>query len=260
MSILDKFGLGRSRKAGGPTQDAAPAVPPGWRIYAIGDIHGRFDLMEALADHIAQEMRTSPAQVAATVFLGDYVDRGPRSFDVVDRLARGDWPTPVVCLLGNHEDVLLRFLDDPTILEVWRQWGALETLASYGVDVQPAIRARDYEAVREDFAARIPDGHRRFLMRLETTYSAGEYFFCHAGVRPGVPLDHQAREDLIMIREPFLSSTADFGKVVVHGHTPTQEPVIEANRIGIDTGAYATGRLTALALEGDTRRLLAASF
>ncbi|MEJ1937100.1 hypothetical protein WDZ92_43460, partial [Nostoc sp. NIES-2111] len=102
--------------------------------------------------------------------------------------------------------------------------------------------------------------HKRFLTRLEPCYSAGAYFFCHAGVRPGVPLEEQRREDLIMIREPFLSSTADFGKIVVHGHTPTQEAVVGVNRIGIDTGAYATGRLTAIALEGDTRRLLAASF
>jgi serine/threonine protein phosphatase 1 len=258
MAILDRLGIGWPRRGPPVDHDLRAAIPAGWRVYAIGDIHGRFDLMGALFEHISKELKADPPQVAVTIFLGDYVDRGPQSFDVVDTLARGRWPTPVVGLLGNHEDILLRFLEDETVLEAWRQWGALETLASYGVDIQLAIRSRDYKAVQADFLARVPDLHLRFLRQLEPCYTIGDYFFCHAGVKPGIALDAQKRDDLIMIREPFLSCQSDFGKIVVHGHTPTQEPVVAVNRIGIDTGAYATGRLTALALEGETRRLLSA--
>jgi serine/threonine protein phosphatase 1 len=258
MTLLGRWGWGGAKRAERSEAPDAHAVPSGWRIYAVGDIHGRYDLMSALGEFVAQEIRENPPKLALTIFLGDYVDRGPQSFDVIERLAAADWPTPIVTLTGNHEDTMRRFLDDAAILDMWKQWGGLETLLSYGVDVQPAMLGRNYKVVQEDFVQRLPASHRHFLGELEASISIGDYFFCHAGIRPGIPLDRQKREDLIMIREPFLSSATDHGKVVVHGHTPTERAVLQSNRIGIDTGAFATGRLTALALEGSTRRLITA--
>jgi serine/threonine protein phosphatase 1 len=191
-----------------------------------------------------------------TIFLGDYVDRGYSSRRVVERLSCGEWPTPMTALAGNHEDLLLAFLEDEAILEAWRNLGGLETLHSYGVDVGLAMAGRDFKAVQAAFAARFPERHQQFLETLKVSTAIGDYFFCHAGVRPGVPLDRQDRDDLLNIRDPFLSSDAEHGKLVVHGHTPSVRPQVCPNRIGIDTAAYATGRLTCLVLEKEERRFL----
>ena len=142
------------------------------------------------------------------------------------------------------------------VLEAWRSLGGLETLHSYGVDVGPAMAGRDFRGVQAAFAARFPEHHRHFLETLKVSTAIGDYFFCHAGVRPGVPLDRQDRDDLLNIRDPFLFSEAEHGKLVVHGHTPSVAPEIRPNRIGIDTAAYATNRLTCLVLEKDQRRFL----
>jgi serine/threonine protein phosphatase 1 len=161
-----------------------------------------------------------------------------------------------VALRGNHEEMLLRFLDDPAVGEDWLQWGGLETLHSYGVDVERLQRTRDYAAAAAALGERLPDPHRALLGRLALQYRDGPYFFCHAGVRPGVPLDAQRADDLLWIREPFLSSGADLGAIVVHGHTPVMEPEIRANRINVDTGAYLTGRLTCVVIDdGEIRQL-----
>jgi serine/threonine protein phosphatase 1 len=175
---------------------------------------------------------------------------------VVERLARSEWPTPMFTLAGNHEDLFMAFLEDEEVLEAWRDLGGLETLHSYGLDVGSAMARHDFGEIRAALASRLPERHRYFLQALSVSTTIGDYFFCHAGVRPGVPLDRQDRDDLLNIRDPFLSSNAEHGKLVVHGHTPSVQPQVCPNRIGIDTAAYATGRLTCLVLEKDERRFL----
>jgi len=224
----------------------------------VGDIHGRDDLLREMAERVEADMKTRTFDHAVTVFLGDYIDRGPDSKRVLERLATNEWPTSIIALAGNHEDFLVAFLDDAEILDFWRGQGGLETLHSYGVDVGPAMAGRDFAAVQAAFTARLPKHHRDFLKALKVSAPIGDYFFCHAGVRPGVPLERQERDDLLNIRDPFLSSKAEHGKLVVHGHTPSVAPEIHANRIGIDTGAYATGRLTCLVLEENEQRFLQA--
>jgi serine/threonine protein phosphatase 1 len=231
-------------------------VPDGIRVYCVGDVHGRHDLLRQMAERVEADIEAPSFDHAVTVFLGDYVDRGLGSIHVVEQLARGEWPTPLIALAGNHEDLLITFLEDERVLEAWRSLGGLETLHSYGVDVGPAMAKRDFGAVQTAFAARFPQAHRQFLERLKVSTAIGDYFFCHAGVRPGVPLDRQTRNDLLTIRDTFLSSDVEYGKLVVHGHTPSVVPEIRPNRIGIDTAAYATGRLTCLVLEKDQRRFL----
>jgi serine/threonine protein phosphatase 1 len=231
-------------------------VPGGMRVYCVGDVHGRDDLLRQMAERVEADIKSASFDNVETVFLGDYVDRGLGSIHVVEQLARGEWPTPITALAGNHEDLLMAFLEDEEVLEAWRSLGGLETLHSYGVDVGPAMAKRDFAAVQAAFAARFPEPHRQFLEGLKVSTAIGDYFFCHAGVRPGVPLDRQTRNDLLTIRDTFLSSEVEYGKLVVHGHTPSLVPEIRPNRIGIDTAAYATGRLTCLVLEKDQQRFL----
>ncbi len=222
----------------------------------MGDIHGRDDLLAKMADRVNSDIGDRTFDHVVTVFLGDYVDRGLGAARVLERLAREEWPTPIIPLKGNHEDLLLAFLENEVVLEYWRGLGGLETLHSYAVDVGLPMARRDFPAVQMAFAARFPQHHRQFLETLKISAVIGDYFFCHAGVRPGLPLDRQNREDLLNIREPFLSSQAEHGKFIVHGHTPAVAPEMRGNRIGIDTAAYATGRLTCLVLEKDQRRFL----
>jgi serine/threonine protein phosphatase 1 len=231
-------------------------VPDGTLVYCIGDIHGGDDLLRETAERVEADLKTGSFDHAVTVFLGDYIDRGPGSRRVVERLASGEWPTPIIALTGNHEDFLLAFLDEARFLAFWRSQGGLETLHSYGVNVGPAMAGRDFEDVQAAFTAHFPKQHRDFFEALKVSVVIGDYFFCHAGVRPGVALDRQNRDDLLNIREPFLSSEAEHGKLIVHGHTPAVAPEIHPNRIGIDTAAYATGRLTCLVLENDQQRFL----
>jgi serine/threonine protein phosphatase 1 len=262
----EKMGAGKFVRWAGPIFKAfekAPAavpttrhVPDGMRVYCVGDIHGRDDLLGELAERVKADMDPQFFDHAMTVFLGDYVDRGHGSRHVVERLTCGEWPTPTITLAGNHEGLLLAFLEDEAIIEAWRSLGGLETLHSYGVDVGPAMAGRDFKGVQAAFVARFPEHHRRFLEALKVSTVIGDYFFCHAGVRPGVPLERQDRDDLLNMRDPFLSSDAEHGKLIVHGHTPSVRPQVCPNRIGIDTAAYATGRLTCLVLEKGERRFL----
>jgi serine/threonine protein phosphatase 1 len=231
-------------------------VPDGTLVYCIGDIHGRDDLLRDMAERVEADLKTRSFERAVTVFLGDYIDRGPDSKGVLERLASGKWPTPITALAGNHEEFLLSFLDNATFLAFWRSQGGLETLHSYGVAIGPAMAGCGFEEVQGAFTAFFPKQHRDFLEALKVSEAIGDYFFCHAGVRPGVALDRQGRDDLLNIREPFLSSEAEHGKLVVHGHTPAVAPEIRRNRIGIDTAAYATGRLTCLVLEKGQQRFL----
>jgi len=231
------------------------STPDRMRVYAIGDVHGRDDLLARLATLIEADSQSARGEVV-TVFLGDYVDRGPNSAAVVERLASGRFPTPIRALRGNHEATLLRFLGEASVLEYWRSIGGLETLHAYGVDVAKAMRGREYQAARDAFVAVLPSRHRQFLEATELSVVLGDYFFCHAGVRPSAPLSAQSESDLLWIRDGFLSHEQPLGKIIVHGHTPVASPEVTANRINIDTGAFATSTLCCLALEGEERRFL----
>jgi serine/threonine protein phosphatase 1 len=227
------------------------------RLYVVGDIHGRADLLDRIANGIARDLEAAPAANGClTVTLGDYIDRGPDSRGVIERLVRNPFPTDFVALKGNHEALLERFLREPPVADHWRRLGGLETLHSYGVPVQPLMMGRNYDQAARALEAAVPAAHRAFLGSLKLSFEAGRYFLCHAGVRPGVPLARQSEEDLLWIRDEFLGSRADFGKVVVHGHTPTEKPEVLPNRINIDTGAFMTGQLTCAVLEAEQVRFL----
>lgn len=249
--MLNKI-LGRMKPAAAP----APRAPDNLRLYVIGDVHGRLDLLESLASLIDQDRRQSPTREVGTILLGDYVDRGRDSAGVLDKLSRGDFPTPIIALRGNHEEVLLKFLEDENVLETWRKFGGLETLHSYGVPVAEAMRGAGYDRAREALVRALPPMHLEFLRQTATSVTFGDYFFTHAGVRPGVPLEAQVSDDLLWIREDFLRHDGAYGKVVVHGHTPVEKPDLRANRINVDTGAYMSSVLSAVVLEDETRRIL----
>jgi len=229
------------------------------RLYVIGDIHGRADLLERMIALITRDIEIAPPDDCLTVTLGDYVDRGPHSRQVIECLARNPFPTAFVALKGNHEAMLEEFIADPSVGRIWRNVGGLETLHSYGVDVAAMMRGQGYEEASKAFRALLPQDHVKFLDELRMSLTVGRYFLCHAGVRPGTPLAKQRPDDLLWIRDEFLASDVDFGKIVVHGHSPVREPEIRPNRINIDTGAFMTGRLTCAVLETDGCRLLTAS-
>lgn len=234
-----------------------PLVPPESRIYAVGDIHGRADLLADLHDIIRADAKTAPAR-RVIVYLGDYVDRGLQSREVVDLLLKRpleDFEN--VYLKGNHEAALLDFLTDSRIGPNWIQYGGGATLLSYRVGLSGLeTGGTDFIAAQKEFTDHLPPSHLSFYRELSLTHVEGDYFFVHAGIRPGISIDQQSPEDLLWIRDDFLDFTGDFGCVVVHGHTITDRPEMRDNRIGIDTGAFATGRLTCLVLEGDKRRFL----
>lgn len=233
---------------------SSPAIPPGHRLYAVGDVHGRDDLLAGLLARIEADHRARPSARLVLVFLGDLIDRGPASAGVVERLRayRPD-DARLVFLAGNHEEVMLRVIDgDSGVLADWLRFGGAECLRSYGLDPGRIRRMGPRRAV-EAIRAAVPPAHVDFLRGFEDTFRAGDYLFVHAGIRPGIPLAEQSRSDLRWIRQPFLSDLADHGFVVVHGHTVREEVEERTNRIGIDTGAYRTGILTALGLEGEER-------
>ncbi len=212
-----------------------------------------------MIEAIRKDLAASPVERALTVTLGDYVDRGPDSRGVVERLAENPFPTEFIALKGNHEDMLVGFLRDPSNGDLWSRNGGLETLHSYGIDVGPLMRARGYKSAAAAFEKALPRTHLRFFSSLRLCLSVGRYFLCHAGVRPGVPLTQQREEDLLWIRDEFLYDPTDFGKLVVHGHTPVPEPEIRPNRINVDTGAFITGRLTCAVLGTERPRFLFAA-
>jgi serine/threonine protein phosphatase 1 len=226
------------------------------RLYVIGDIHGRSDLLDCLIGEIERDLHSNPAGECIAVTLGDYIDRGPDSRGVLDRLARNPFPIPYVALKGNHEQLLETFLREPEIISHWRQLGGIETLRSYGIAVEPLAAERHCVQAAAALRAALPAEHLGFLQRLKLSLDCGEYFLCHAGIRPGIPFEEQRADDLLWIRDEFLMSRSDFGKIVVHGHTPTLEPQVLPNRINIDTCAFATGRLTCLVLDKGKRRFL----
>jgi serine/threonine protein phosphatase 1 len=232
-------------------QKTTSRIPDGTRVYAVGDVHGRLDLLSALLARVDAHQKAVPISRPVQVFLGDYIDRGQESREVLDLLIERRRHHDVVCLKGNHEDYAGRFLDDPSVLPDWKRVGGISTLLSYGVSVATGNSARRQREAEAGFRLALPDSHRQFIQSLALSFTCGDYFFVHAGVRPGIPLEQQLEHDLLWIRQDFLLHQESFGKVIVHGHTPTQEPDVRPNRINIDTGAYATGRLTCLVLERD---------
>jgi len=233
----------------------APMLEAGVRVYAVGDIHGCTAELGRLMDAILSD-RADWDGTCHLVFLGDYVDRGPDSRGTVERLLAPPAGFEVRYLRGNHEQTLLDFVDDASLYRGWKDFGGRETLLSYGVTPPRFDEPSALEEARLAFRSALPPSHLAFFHSLPLSLTIGSYFFAHAGVRPGVVLERQSAEDLMWIRDEFLLSPVDFGKVVVHGHTPTEQPVRRANRIGVDTGAYATGLLTAAVLEGETCRFL----
>lgn len=234
-----------------------PRAPDNMHIYAIGDIHRRLDLLEEMQEKIATDAINVGNQQIVQIFVGDYVDRGPNSKGVVDWLIEpppGGWQR--ICLKGNHEAHVLKFLKTPEIIRNWQRYGGLENLQSYGVDLISLQRDDAPDILMKDFREKLPPAHFEFFSNLPLSVEFGDYFFTHAGVRPGLPLNLQKEEDLTWIRDEFLSSQLDFGKVVVHGHTPRDRPEVLPNRINIDTRAYDTGILTCLVLNEDEQRFL----
>lgn len=224
-------------------------APSGIRIYAISDIHGCADLLESAFAVIDNDIAEHGTERVIHVFLGDYVDRGPDTKRTLDLLIDRGKKHEAVFVRGNHEQLMLDFLDQPSILSEWWSMGGAPTLLSYGLSPGSMRKPGEEFSLRDALAIALPLSHRLFLASLRSAYSCGDFFFTHAGVRPGVALDLQRQDDLMWIREPFLSSQLDFGKVVVHGHTPVREPEIRNNRVNIDTGAYATGCLSILSIE-----------
>ncbi len=234
------------------------AGPPGKRLYAVGDIHGRLDLLDDLLGRIEDDILARPIETAAVVFLGDLIDRGPDSAGVVERLRTlDDFPAKSLFLLGNHEEVMLRVLDgEPGLAYDWLGFGGDTCVESYGV-ASATLQAMDEQRIAEVLGAAIPTSHVTFLKSFGDTFSFGNYLFVHAGIRPGIAIGEQQPHDLRWIRTPFLNDTHDHGCMVVHGHTISDGIDRRPNRIGIDTGAYRTGVLTAAVIEESDLRFLA---
>lgn len=235
----------------------AARPPDGLRVYAIGDVHGCTAQLAGLHALIRAHLSARPPRDWRIVHVGDYVDRGPDSRGALDALAALAGDARVVCLRGNHDQYLIDFLDDPEAasFDAWLFNGGATTLRDYGAEPGEAVLVgpRRRAELHARLVQALPRAHRDFLDGLRHSLRLGDYFFAHAGVRPGVALEAQDARDLIWIREPFLSSNDDLGAVVVHGHTPSAGIVVRHNRIGIDTGAVFGGALTCLVLEGDGR-------
>jgi diadenosine tetraphosphatase ApaH/serine/threonine PP2A family protein phosphatase len=230
------------------------AAPEGKTIYAIGDIHGCAELLEQLIAKIDAD--AGGLEAAQLVFLGDYVDRGPDSKGVIDQLIGLRQRQPdAVFLKGNHEALLLDFLNDPEGMAHWLDWGGEETLVSYGLS---DILRRSGENLAAEFAEALPPEHLSFLKALTLKHRAGDYVFVHAGLRPGISLDEQSEEDLLWIRKRFHNTPRDQRPsfTVVHGHQPVKKPLDKGWRIDVDTGACWSGKLTAVVLEGKARRFV----
>lgn len=236
-----------------------PRVPDGVAVWAIGDVHGRLDLLKPLVEAILADAAETSATRKVVIFLGDYIDRGPESRGVVRYLI--DLPKDAGIewrfLKGNHEEAMLDFLEDPTTGPTWCEYGGDATLASYGLRLpQMKHKPEAWKHLADDLDHKVTPAELEFLQGLELSLSIGDYFFAHAGARPGIPLDQQSERDLMWIRNSFLDSEVEFEKVVVHGHTPTRKVYVDGRRIGVDTKAYESSVLTALQLLRGARRTI----
>jgi len=235
----------------------SPYCPPGMRIYCIGDIHGRHDLLQQLHDQIVAHSEDYSGE-KTLVYLGDYVDRGEHSDRVLEMLISDPLPGfESIYLRGNHEQTMLDFFNMPEVGRSWFNFGGLQTVVSYGVRyTKLPANAKDFEALRDDLRARVPHSHLEFLERTTASYSAGNYYFVHAGIKPRLALDRQQPEDQLWIREEFIDHTRPYEKIIVHGHTISDEVEFLPNRIGLDTGACLSGKLSCLVLEDDQQSLI----
>ena len=233
-----------------PSRSVNASAPADTRIYAVGDIHGRADLLSEITARIDDDIRRRPIANAVEVYLGDYIDRGPHSRMVIDLLAVRLVANRAVCLRGNHEAVMEGFLQDPAILQYWEPLGGMQTLASYGIELHDDTETA--VDLQRRFLAAFPRAHELFMQCLRNQFSCGDFLFAHAGIRPDIPIEQQDVNDLIWIRNEFLESTLIHERFIVHGHTPVPHPDIRHNRINIDTGAWRTGTLTCIAIEDST--------
>ncbi|MFN4274199.1 MAG: metallophosphoesterase [Aliihoeflea sp.] len=231
------------------------AAPDGMRLYAVGDVHGRADLLRRVHDRIDAEIAQDRPDDWRVVHLGDYVDRGEDSCGVIDLLVQRMEQDPRhIALLGNHEERFAMFLEDAAEWTNFINFGGRETALSYGVDLDAH---GEEAAAQQALAAAVPKDHVLFLDRLQLSATFGDFFFCHAGIRPGVPLDRQTQADLVWIRKPFHDHKDLHPKVIVHGHTPVAVADIRSNRVNLDTLAYDSGILTVLVVDGTDKRLFA---
>ena len=233
------------------SKENRPRPSPGEVVYAVGDIHGCSHLLAEALDKIDADVAARRPERATEVFIGDYIDRGPDSYGVIEALSQRRRSRASVLLGGNHEAVLRQFLAKPATLPAFLQLGGLTTLLSYGVKPSGRLDASAGERLAAEFRAAMPASHREVLANLQYSFTSGDYFFVHAGVRPRVSLAKQAVRDLLWIRDEFLLWEEGFEKFIVHGHTPVAQPDLLFNRANIDTGAFATGRLTVLAIDQD---------
>jgi serine/threonine protein phosphatase 1 len=234
-----------------------PQVPAGERVYAVGDIHGRLDLMVSIAEAIEADDAKRGAADTTVILLGDLVDRGPDSAGVIKAARMWADQRTLRFIAGNHEEMFLEAFDNLETLRHFLRYGGKETLLSYPIE-RSAYTAAEIEDLQVMMREAVPQADIDFLTSFEDKVVKGDYLFVHAGIHPGLPLAEQQTSHMRWIREPFLSHAGDMGHVVVHGHTITGEAEVLPNRIGIDTGAYTSGRLTALGLEGDKRWLIEA--
>lgn len=237
---------------GRPQQVRLPMLTSGERVYAIGDIHGRIDLFDSLIEAIEQDDAARHGSRTTVILLGDLVDRGPDSAAVVARAKEWSTRRHLEFIKGNHEEMLISSMIDLDVLRGFLRFGGRETILSYGVDPRALLEA-DLENLQELMIDAIPQDDIDFLDSFQKFIRNGDYLFVHAGIRPQTPIEHQLGKDCRWIREPFLSHDGDFGAFVIHGHTIAEEPQVRGNRIGIDTGAFVHGTLTAIGIEGTNR-------
>ncbi|MBU2340584.1 MAG: serine/threonine protein phosphatase [Alphaproteobacteria bacterium] len=249
-SILQIF-----RRSKAPAQ--LPAVPEGERYYVVGDVHGRLDLFDALRQAIEEDDRASPQASSTVVLLGDLVDRGPQSAGVIAAAREWQGMRPLRCLAGNHEEMFLESFEDKDVLRHFLKHGGRETIMSYGIS-RKELDALTLGELRDEMKRLIPREHRAFLQSFDDMVIAGDYVFVHAGVDPSRAIDDQSRSDLLWIRERFLRHADPLSHVIVHGHTIFEDIEDRGHRIGIDTGAFRTGVLTALVLDGTQQRYIQA--
>jgi serine/threonine protein phosphatase 1 len=226
-----------------------PAMPEATGVYVVGDIHGELDSLQRVIQRIRTDLEANPVEHAMTVFLGDYVDRGMASKSVIDTIIAECGIGQKIALRGNHEEMLLRALDDPTCMRGWCEAGGIATLASYGVPVADLMRGRGHDAARAALLDAMPEHHRAWLRGLPSCYESGDYFFCHAGIDPDRPLEDQREGDLLWIRGKIISDHRSFAKIIVHGHSPVERIEVRHNRINLDTGAFCTGNLACIRLD-----------
>lgn len=233
-------------------------VPDGERAYVIGDVHGRLDLLDALVRAIEEDDKAAGDAQTTVIFLGDLIDRGPQSAGVIKLARLWEEYRTIRFLIGNHEEMFLDSFKDIEVLRHFLKHGGRETILSYGVSEKEFNKAST-EEVQAMMKELVPKGDRKFLKGFEDMIEMGDYMFVHAGINPKRPMDEQKARELRWIREPFLNHKDRHSHIVVHGHTITEDIEEKKNRIGIDTGAYRHGVLTALVLEGDTRRYIQAA-